>query len=172
MNKLTRLRRCVIIGFVLLTLVNTAAAFFLWIDVEVSIHYRGCWMCMGMRAGMPETCERAISDQVRMRLVWTTYAGGDIDPNDWYGEPFAWEFTHHATIVVPWVDYEISRDDGQTWARIWSYASGNDHVAGQAIEFGLCDNFRQADDDLFWWWTQHNWLITRDGGITWEIRAA
>lgn len=171
MNHLTRMRG-VIIGFVLFALVNTAAALSLWIDFEVNIHYRGCWQCPGMRAGEPETCEHEVSDQVKMRLIWTTYAGGDIDPNDWYEEPFAQDFMYYAMIVVPWVDYEISRDNGQTWTRVWSYPSGKYLMAGQAIEFGLCENFHREDAARFWWWTQHDWLITRDGGTTWEIRAA
>jgi hypothetical protein len=72
-----------------------------------------------MLPGDTQYCEQVISDMVRVRLAYTEYAGKipggeQIDPHNWREMPLSSDFMSNMLIVIPYVDYEITRDGGET----------------------------------------------------------
>jgi hypothetical protein len=118
--------------------------------------------------GHPEYCEHSITPQKRVRLGVTPYAfpqrngGKTVDPNNWRNEPFAHDFLAFNTIVVPYVDYEISNDGGKTWDRFWRYEN-------QVNEYAWCNAFDTLDESNFWMWTRNSIAITHDAGASWIL---
>jgi|GEM_PF-3993503 len=125
-------------------------------------------MTANMLPGDVQYCEQVISDTVRVRLSYTEYAGkapdgAQIDPHNWREMPLSSHFMSHMLIVIPYVDYEITHDSGETWTHFGRY----DFHQGAHIEGIGCDLFGMLDESHFWLWHRERLWITRDGGQTW-----
>ena len=104
-------------------------------------------------------------DNRGVRLVYRAFAqpGHGIDPNDWEREPGAFDLRAYGWIVIPWFDFEITQDGGQSWTQFWRYENrGNDYPG--------CNSFDVLDADNFCLWTPTQIGITHDGGNNWMIR--
>jgi hypothetical protein len=121
----------------------------------------------GKLAGDPQvSCDQRISGNVHLNVTHTLYAGKingvQIDPNNWRDGPFAFEYPGSYTVIVPYMDYQISYDNGQSWEVFWRYESW----LYNEVE-PRCDGFGKRDAMHFWVWSWHGAAVTHDGGHQW-----
>lgn len=127
-------------------------------------HSRLLLLSVGSVRGDTEYCEYPATDQTHMRLAFTPYASSqDIDPNDWRDEPLSMDFMSHRVIVIPYFEYEISIDGGQTWEKFWTYENAENW-------YPSCEQFGKLDAETFWVWAPYGFAVTQDGGLTWLER--
>jgi hypothetical protein len=118
--------------------------------------------------GHPEYCEHFVTEARGIRLGITPIAsrepveGRQVDPNNWRGDHFAFDYLAHSIIWIPYVEYEVTQDGGASWERFWRYDN-------QINEYPWCSAFSSLDSDHFWVWSR-NWIaVTHDGGYTWLV---
>lgn len=115
-------------------------------------------------------CERHISENTQLRITYIVYAGKvsgqQIDPNNWTDGPIAYEYPLYRNVVVPYMDYEVSHDSGQSWVVYWRFPSERYYYVGPD-----CNEFGQLDETHFWMWNGHGIAITYDGGHHWVRRS-
>jgi hypothetical protein len=85
-----------------------------------------------------------------------------IDPNTWQDNPLSQQYPLYSIVIVPYMDYEISRDAGRSWQVFWRYPSGSHQEATPQ-----CSGFEKQDETHFRVWNANGAVATSDGGATW-----
>jgi hypothetical protein len=116
------------------------------------------------RSSEMQYCEHQVSGNIRVRLAFTYYSNDpDVDPNTWQNDRMAFDYMAFQTIVIPSIDYEVTRDSGATWQRFW-------HLENSRNDSPWCHAFSFLDLDNFWLWTRSSIAVTHDGGQTWIVQ--
>lgn len=161
-SRYRRILKIGLCGAALLLIVFVVGAIALFIQLAMRNLNHTCWGCGDRIAAPPESCQQAVSDQVRVRLRWTPYISSRWSPavQNRGMDPYVWGY-----FKAPWIYYDITHDGGHTWIRFWTY----DNETSFASEAPHCDYFGKLNDQIFWLWRQNALASTRDGGQTWRI---
>jgi hypothetical protein len=134
-----------------------------WIEGMIFVTNQGM-----LPSDIRHECQFTISENVQLRVAYQIYTGKvngrQLDPDSWVNEPLAYDYPANLLVVVPYIDYEITHNDGQSWEVFWRFPSGPINEV-----WPRCESFKKQNETVFSVGNGYHQAITHDGGYTWTI---